>query len=603
MEDDLLKPGARWRFMPLAILMIALILVARAFSRLGTVMDSFVRGDNDDIMRLMEVRDWLAGQGWFDMQQYRILPPEGVPMHWSRYVDAGLGGLLRGLELVFPPDLAERLMLVLWPTLLLAILLLIVGRGTWRVLGPVASVLAMMLVLLWNPVADITFKIGRIDHHNVQILMISAMAFAMIWPGRPVVRGAIAGAAVAGSMAVGLEALPLFLVIWVMLGLRAAFDKPGARVFLAAFGGAMLVLAPLLMAGQTAPSEWLAPYCDELATPALALVAAGAAASMVPVLVGNRLSALPLAGVMLAVALAGCALAAPLLVPCLSGPYAALPAEVQRAISTQITEAQPGLLYLEGRPFGYAIIMVPALAAVAGAAILRWTDRDRLGAAQRDALDQMLVLGAIGVLATFSQIRMIHMSVPAVAFLGGFVLSRLAVGWYRGRSGRAALAMVAAMAATLFIQPVATGVTAVPKLFSAEAATGDPAAWDNGCRDAASLAELEALPPSTVLTTSNLAVPLILLTQHNGATAPYHRSAMGFWNEFFPYRSAENLKKTVQDADVDYVVVCRGSTYGVSLVMAHELLEGRAPDWLVPVLPEAKALAVFRVDRAAMGDG
>ena len=35
----------------------------------------------DDAMRLVEVRDLIAGQGWFDLMQHRLDPP-GVSMHW-----------------------------------------------------------------------------------------------------------------------------------------------------------------------------------------------------------------------------------------------------------------------------------------------------------------------------------------------------------------------------------------------------------------------------------------------------------------------------------------------------------------------------------------
>jgi hypothetical protein len=32
----------------------------------------YVGADNDDGMRLVEVRDFLNGQGWFDLMQYRM---------------------------------------------------------------------------------------------------------------------------------------------------------------------------------------------------------------------------------------------------------------------------------------------------------------------------------------------------------------------------------------------------------------------------------------------------------------------------------------------------------------------------------------------------
>ena len=42
--------------------------------------------DPDDVMRLLEVRDWLRGQSWFDVVQHRMNLPAGLSMHWSRLV-------------------------------------------------------------------------------------------------------------------------------------------------------------------------------------------------------------------------------------------------------------------------------------------------------------------------------------------------------------------------------------------------------------------------------------------------------------------------------------------------------------------------------------
>src|SRR5688572_4635439 len=44
----------------------------------------------DNAMRLVRVRDLIAGQGWFDSIQYRLNPPDGTPMHWARWVDAAI---------------------------------------------------------------------------------------------------------------------------------------------------------------------------------------------------------------------------------------------------------------------------------------------------------------------------------------------------------------------------------------------------------------------------------------------------------------------------------------------------------------------------------
>ena len=46
--------------------------------------------DTDDAMRMVQVRDWLAGQGWYDLRALRLDPPAGTLMHWSRVVDLPL---------------------------------------------------------------------------------------------------------------------------------------------------------------------------------------------------------------------------------------------------------------------------------------------------------------------------------------------------------------------------------------------------------------------------------------------------------------------------------------------------------------------------------
>jgi hypothetical protein len=70
----------------------------------------------DDAMRLVQMRAWLAGQGWFDLHNARIVPPGGYDSHWSRLIDAGLAALLLLFQ-YFDPQSAERLMRAWWPLL------------------------------------------------------------------------------------------------------------------------------------------------------------------------------------------------------------------------------------------------------------------------------------------------------------------------------------------------------------------------------------------------------------------------------------------------------------------------------------------------------
>src|SRR6266545_1943259 len=80
-----------------------------------SLFPALIQGINlstDDAMRLAEVRDLLNGQGWFDLTQYRLNPPAGVAMHWSRLIDLPIALLIRAGEIVLPAALAERVALI-----------------------------------------------------------------------------------------------------------------------------------------------------------------------------------------------------------------------------------------------------------------------------------------------------------------------------------------------------------------------------------------------------------------------------------------------------------------------------------------------------------
>src|SRR5258708_10075690 len=73
--------------------------------------------DMDDAMRLVQVREFLAGRGWFDLHEMRLGPPDGYDTHWSRLIDAGIAGLLLIFNLFTDTAFAERLVRTIWPML------------------------------------------------------------------------------------------------------------------------------------------------------------------------------------------------------------------------------------------------------------------------------------------------------------------------------------------------------------------------------------------------------------------------------------------------------------------------------------------------------
>jgi len=126
--------------------------------------------DTDSAMRLAEVRDLVAGQGWFDTMQHRLNTPYGLAMHWSRLVDTPLALLLL---------ISERLALTAWPLLLFAALLLLSARLADRLGGRPAVVVVLALTLLC-PELYATFTPGNIDHHGLQLVLTLAALLGLV---------------------------------------------------------------------------------------------------------------------------------------------------------------------------------------------------------------------------------------------------------------------------------------------------------------------------------------------------------------------------------------------------------------------------------------
>src|SRR5947209_10790817 len=99
--------------------------------------------DTDDAMRLAQLRDWLGGQGWFDLSQPRVAG--GYESHWSRLIDAGLAATLWVFGWFADPVMAERLMRTVWPLLWVAPTMAGAVTIAWRIGGREAALMALLL--------------------------------------------------------------------------------------------------------------------------------------------------------------------------------------------------------------------------------------------------------------------------------------------------------------------------------------------------------------------------------------------------------------------------------------------------------------------------
>src|SRR5689334_6166038 len=128
-----------------------------------------VLGDTDDNMRLMQVRALLAGQGWYDLRQYRLDPAlGGFDIHWSRFVDLPIAGLILLLKPFIGVAAAEKWACGIAPLLPLGLTMTGLALIVRRLIAPQAWALALPLLLCCVSTM-LMYAPMRVDHHGWQL--------------------------------------------------------------------------------------------------------------------------------------------------------------------------------------------------------------------------------------------------------------------------------------------------------------------------------------------------------------------------------------------------------------------------------------------------
>lgn len=585
------------RSFQLALCFAILLGLARAFSMGLSPEVVFGEADNDDIMRLLSVRSWLDGQSWFDMTQYGILPPEGISLHWTRYIDIGLGGLILLLGLVLPPESAELWAVILWPTLLLIAFVAVMGYGTARLISPMAGIIAMFVVVAWSVISIGYFKPGRIDHHNVQILLLSAATFAALWPTAPGWAGAIAGLAAALSVSTGLETVFYLVGLGLLLVIQAAGANAQARRKLTAFSLTVILATSLAHIGQTGPAQWLQPMCDKLSPPYILVVWIAAAAALSPMALPPQYQRpAPRLGLTTFVAGLGLGAALPVLFPCLTDPYAHLPQEIQILISTAIIEAKPLAAFAAQYSTGTLNFFHIPVATVVLTVLLLLTVDHRSNRLALRHVRVLLCLAVVGALASTFQVRQVVLLAPVVPVLAGYALSRP---FELRAEGRDRLSNMGLIAATiLFVLPIVAGPRVLTALQPGQGGAKTATISELDCATPSLIAGMNALPPDRVLSPVNLGPKLAAFSHHVALAAPYHRSAQALSNGFFPFHADAKvvLLDWARKVDARYFVVCTGAAYGEA---GTKLATGGTIAGFSPVGLDLGPLKVFTVTRIA----
>lgn len=546
--------------------------------------------DPDDVMRLVQLRDLLAGQGWFDVTQYRIDPPTGVAMHWSRLVDVPLLIVVTLFEPLVGQAAAEMIALVIVPFLTFAVVAAAIGRLAWRLLGARAAIFAV-LACGFLPSLLFQFQPMRIDHHGWQVSGV-AVALWAISRRYAVSGGWIAGGAMGFAASISLETLPLAAAFAAVLWARWWVDFK-QRDWLACY---MLGLSLCLLVVYLATRGLsMAAYCDAIAPAHIAFFLVAAAGTWM-IARATRLRGF---GLIVLFALVG-ALAAgayALVSPeCLATPFARLDPLVDRYWYRLVLEGQP---IWKQTPSVWVPALVQMVVAVVATVMLRVRSMEWARRWWSEYLVLLLAAIALGLLVARS---LAFASVIAAVPLGWLASNLL----LRIRHQRAPLASLGLAVAMIVILAPMSLVMAARQLAPQEQATGQSAPQNvaSGLCDIYGNARLLAkLDKGIILAPLDIGPAILLDTHHSLVATGHHRAeaAMGDVIRTFT-ASPEQARALATRRGADYIALCTDMDevqiyrHEAPEGLAARLLHGEEPDWLERVeLGGPAEFAVYRV--------
>ncbi|WP_018075675.1 hypothetical protein [Novosphingobium nitrogenifigens] len=565
--------GWPWRVLIMWLVLAAVLLLVNAQ---GIVLERF--GDPDDALRLVEVRDLLGGQSWFDVHQYRIAPPEGVAMHWSRLVDIPLATGILVLRPLLGDHLAELVTVVMVPLLTLLCTLMLIGRLAARFFDAETVGIACLVTGIAGP---LLFQMTplRIDHHGWQIVLALA-ALNGLSLRDPVRGGLVVGGALAALLAISIEGLPLTVVFLGVLALRGLLSpKTGFTGLFAA--AATLALAGIGIFLGTRGTADLATHCDQISPVHLALFAwialgTGVLAFVAP----RRLSvALPLLGVIGAGTLALFLGAAP---QCKGGAFVALDPMVRKYWYEGVSEGMP----FWRLPMANAAetLLMPLIGLIATA--LLWRD----ARSQEERLwwrDHALVLAGAWLIGL-----MVSRAGATACGFAAVPTAAVALRWIVAlRDVPPARRIAGYLGIMLMLLPPLPVVAwnRVSGLLAAPSATPQPMTM-SGCRYAQAAQALDKLPPTDLFAPLDIGPDLILRTHDTVVATGHHRGSAGMRDVIAAFiGTPEEAHAIIRRRHTPLIVVCPDITepatyihYAPDGFMAR-LLKGQAPSWLEPV--------------------
>jgi hypothetical protein len=530
----------------------------------------FALSDTDDNMRFDQVRDWLAGQGWYDLRQYRMNPPGGFSIHWSRLVDLPLAGLILLFKPIVGTQLAYRWACAIAPMLPMLLAMMMSALTVRRLVGPRAYMLGLPLLLcagdamgMWSPL--------RIDHHGWQLAFLMTTVAGLTEPDRRK-SGIIIALSSALSLAIGLEMLPYVAFAGAAVALHWAWDAaetPRIRSY-----GVSLAISTILCFLVFASNDNWHPVCDVLSPVWMTTVASAALLLVAISFVPAPHPAARLALVVVAGVLAG-AIYVFGFPQCFGHRLEGIPPEADKLWLSHVSEARP--IYLH--PISIAVLMatlpfigtIGAIVAIArrwgtravaewmpvtlftifATALLFWQIRTAPSAEMLAVPGATYIAFRLFVVLRRSQSMLVRVLGPFAAFIAASgLLVLLALYGTPARFTGLRVNQLWPMITGQRPWPAAPKPGAKPKPDLTMLA-------NRRCPTIPALAPIAKLPPATFFTLIDNGPRLITLTHHSAVSGPYHRNWQSILDTEHAFRGTpDQAHAIIVSHHAQYLLLC-----------------------------------------------
>ena len=570
----------------------------------------------DDFLRMSQIHAWMQGQGWFDLTAYKMVPPQGGDIHWSRLVDVPIAGLIYFFNIFFDFDKASYLAAIVWPLALMLITIAVWTLICDRLLVAYPRWLPALFGIL--SISSINqFSAGRIDHHNIQILLFGLMILGLVNRERKW-GDILIGFAAAFSMSIGAEALVVIVPVLAIIGFEWAMGSDANSRGIIKVGVSLIASSLTLYILNFAPQDYFNVSFDAnslfflaaFILLGLAFILLGMSSSLMLSINGIKVigSKLALGGLVAGIALVVLYLAFP---DYLGDPFANMSEEAKTRWLNKVSEAKSLSTVLRDFPFHWLATVGYYLFVLGVGALVLLNKQFRT-----TKMISLYIILFVCVLGTIWQVRVIRTAAFLVVpfcvifsticwnyfkekyseekiflygFQSGVVMFQISIFWY--------------IAGALFFPLEGQKMdTKNAQLETSKVSQFITARRESEhCMVNNDFNFLKTLPTTNIVSDLTTSTALMFHTKHSIISGPYHRNERAILDTLDFMGTNENKAKAVAEKyQVTHLAFCTGSLanpqsdFGPQSVTA-KILQDDIPTWLNEVSAQDARIRVFKI--------